>query len=128
MRGATLVQRVQKGRSAGVGAPTIVWRPRRRGCHRDGGLGFGAGMPWWHGQPQHVAHGACAPVGHRPRQRSDLGAEGRFSGDHPIDPAQPARVVGSLDPLQQPSVHQAPRETHPKAHPTSRSVVQLSGH
>ena len=81
-------------------------------------------MPRRDGQPQHIRPGAGVAGSHRVDKPSHLTGEDRFGGDHPVQPAELADVVGIGAAFEHEGVDEPTVKAHP--HPDSGlSVVRL---
>ena len=101
---------------------------RCRGERREfrGGFPLDVGVPRRDGQPQHVGPGAGIPCGDRVDQAAHLGRQHRLGGDHPVQPAQLADMVGVRTPFEHERIDEPAVEAHPYPH-AGLCVVGLLG-
>jgi len=103
----------QEGGPVGVGRPAVDRRESRRRLCRQRRRRLDPGVPGRQRQAQHVGQRAGRPVGDRPGQPGDLGAEHRLGRDGPLDRREPPRMVRRGDPVEHETADQPTGEAHP---------------
>ena len=96
------------------------------GASSGGGFLLDVGVPRRDGQPQHVGPGAGIACGDRVDQAAHLGRQHRLGGDHPVQPAQLADMIGVRTPFEHERIDEPAVEAHPYPH-AGLCVIGLLG-